>query len=40
MSFNMILLILGVVFGVAYFAKRNYRKQRELKMQAKRGGRM
>jgi hypothetical protein len=36
MSFNMILLILAVVFGVAYFAKRNHRKQRELKMQTKR----
>jgi len=36
MSFNMILLILGVVFGVAYFAKRNHRKQREMKMRAKR----
>ena len=33
----MILLILGVVFGVAYFAKRNHRKQQELKMQSKRG---
>lgn len=38
MSFNMILLILGVVFGVAYFAKRSHRKQREMKMRAKRGG--
>jgi hypothetical protein len=37
MTFNMILLILGVVFGVAYFAKRNHRKQKELKMQTKRG---
>jgi len=37
MSFNMILLILGVVFGVAYFAKRNHRKQTQLKMQTKRG---
>jgi len=36
MSFNMILLILGVVVGIAYFAKRNHRKQRELKMQSKR----
>lgn len=36
MSLNMILLILGVVFGVAYFAKRNHRKQQELKSQAKR----
>lgn len=36
MSFNMWLLILGVVFGVAYFAKRNHRKQQELKAQARR----
>ena len=36
MSFNMILLILGVIFGVAYFAKRSHRKQREMKMRAKR----
>jgi hypothetical protein len=36
MSFNMILLILGVVVGVAYFAKRNHRKQRELKMRTRR----
>ena len=36
MSFNMILLILGVVFGIAYFAKRNHRKQKEMKMRAKR----
>lgn len=35
MSFNMTLLILGVVFGVAYFAKRSYRKQKEMKMRAK-----
>ncbi len=35
MSFNMILLILAVVFGVAYFAKRSHRKQREMKMRAK-----
>jgi uncharacterized membrane protein len=32
----MILLILGVVFGIAYFAKRSHRKQREMKMRAKR----
>jgi hypothetical protein len=38
MSFNMILLILGVAFGVAYFAKRSHRKQREMKLRAKRGG--
>ena len=36
MSFNMILLVLGVVFGIAYFAKRSYRKQRDMKMRAKR----
>jgi preprotein translocase subunit YajC len=35
MSFNMILLILAVVFGVAYFAKRSHRKQKEMKMRAK-----
>jgi uncharacterized membrane protein len=34
MSFNMILLILGVVFGVAYFAKRSHRKQKEMRMRA------
>ena len=38
MSFNMILLVLGVIFGIAYFAKRSHRKQREMKMRAKRGG--
>lgn len=36
MTLNMVLLVLGVAFGVAYFAKRNHRKQRELKMQQKR----
>ncbi len=36
MSFNMWLLILGVVFGLAYFAKRNYRRQKELRIQARR----
>ena len=36
MSLNMILLILGVVFGIAYFARRNNRKQRELKAQQRR----
>jgi len=35
MSFNMVLLILGVVFGVAYFAKRSHRKQKEMKLRAK-----
>ena len=28
MSFNMMLLILGVVFGVAYFAKRSHGSRR------------
>lgn len=37
MSFNMILLILGVVFGIAYFARRSARKQRELKTMQRRG---
>jgi hypothetical protein len=36
MSVNMILLALGVVLGVAYFARRNARKQRELKAQQRR----
>ena len=35
MSFNMVLLILGVVLGIAYFAKRSHRKQKEMKMRAK-----
>ena len=37
MNIDLILIILAVVFGLAYFAKRNARKQRELKMQSKRG---
>ena len=37
MSLNMILMILGVVLGIAYFARRNARKQRELKTQQRRG---
>jgi hypothetical protein len=37
MELNAILLILGVVFGVAYFAKRNHRRQSEMKSQSKRG---
>jgi len=37
MSFNMILMVLAVIFGVAYFARRNARKQRELKTQQRRG---
>ncbi len=36
MSFTMIRLILGVVLGLAYFAKRNNRTQRELKMRTRR----
>jgi len=36
MSFNMWLLILAVVFGVAYFAKRNHRRQKELRTQTRR----
>jgi hypothetical protein len=36
MSVNMILLALGVVLGIAYFARRNARKQRELKAQQRR----
>jgi len=36
MSLNVILLILAVVLGVGYFAKRNHRKQQELKRQARR----
>ncbi len=36
MSFDLILVILAVVLGVAYFAKRNARKQRELKAQQRR----
>lgn len=36
MTFNMVLLVLAVIFGAAYFAKRNHRKQREMKAQAKR----
>lgn len=31
MSLNIVLIVLAVVFGVAYFAKRNHRKQSELK---------
>ena len=36
MSTNVILFVLAIVLGVAYFAKRNHRKQRELKTQSKR----
>ena len=37
MSLNMVLLIVGVIVGISYFAKRNHRKQKELKMQTRRG---
>ena len=37
MSFDLVLLILGVMFGVAYFAKRNHRKQMELRKQTRHG---
>jgi len=36
MSLNAILLVLAVVLGIAYFAKRNHRKQQELKKQTSR----
>ncbi len=36
MDFDLILVILAVVLGVAYFAKRNARKQREMKAQQRR----
>ena len=36
MSFNVVILILAVVLGVAYFAKRNHRRQQELKRQSSR----
>jgi hypothetical protein len=36
MSSNVILIILAVVFGVAYFAKRNHRRQQEMKRQTSR----
>lgn len=36
MSLNAILLVLAVVLGVAYFAKRNHRRQQELKRQTSR----
>lgn len=37
MSMNVILIVLAIVLGIAYFAKRNHRKQREMKTQSKRG---
>jgi len=36
MSIDLILIVLGVVLGIAYFARRNARKQRELKAQQRR----
>lgn len=36
MSIDMILIAVGVVLGVAYFARRNARKQKELKAQQRR----
>jgi hypothetical protein len=36
MTLNMILLVLAVVLGIAYFARRSARKQRELKTQQRR----
>ncbi len=38
MSLDLILIILAVIFGVAYFGRRNARKQRELKTQQRRMG--
>jgi hypothetical protein len=38
MSFDLIIAVLGVVIGLAYFAVRNNRKQKELKSQARRMG--
>jgi hypothetical protein len=38
MSINMILIAVGVVLGVAYFARRTARKQKELKAQQRRNG--
>lgn len=37
MSLNMILIVVAVVLGIAYFAKRNHRKQIEMKAQTRRG---
>ena len=36
MSIDMILIAVAVVLGLAYFARRNSRKQRELKAQQRR----
>ena len=38
MSLNLILIICAVIIGVLYFARRNARKQRELKAQQRRNG--
>ena len=38
MSLDLILVVAGVVVGLAYFAVRNNRKQNEMKAQARRGG--
>jgi hypothetical protein len=37
MSIDLILIVLAVVFGIAYFAKRNHRRQSDLKAQDRRG---
>jgi hypothetical protein len=36
MSMNAILIVLAVALGVAYFARRNHRRQQEMKRQASR----
>ncbi len=36
MSLNTILIVLAALFGLAYFAKRGARKQRELKSHTRR----
>ena len=36
MSLNVIMMVLALVLGIAYFAKRNHRKQQELKMRTRR----
>lgn len=36
MSLNTILIVLAAILGLAYFAQRSARKQRELKSHAKR----
>lgn len=37
MSIDLILIVLAAVFGIAWFAKRSARKQREMKVHARRG---